>query len=67
MIFNEEDFQLYVEQANPKDRLYVVVGSKVPKNVIFHEKSSAPVVDKAPKHVGVSKIIYKQVFLESEN
>lgn len=57
MIFNEEDFQLYVEQANiPKDRLYVVVGqvAQATKNVSFAEKSGC--AEKAPRHVGVSDI-----------
>lgn len=55
LIFNEEDFQLYVEQANiPKDRLYVVVGcNETTKNVTFAEKSGS--AEKAPRHVGVSE------------
>lgn len=67
MIFNEEDFQLYVEQANiPKDRLYIVVGQagQSTKNVTFAEKSGSS--EKVPRHVGVSIIFLKPVFYKKK-
>lgn len=62
LIFNEEDFHLYVEQANiPKDRIYIEVGCiSATKNVTFTEKSGS--AEKVPRHDGVSDIIiYKPV------